>query len=370
MSNPFELRHGGHHTLGSFEGLRGIAVLLVFFVHDVSLTARWLEPTSDMHWFVMWLMNMGQSGVDLFFILSGVLIYGSLIRKPQSLVVYAARRVERIYPTFLAVLAIYFVVFLAIPSVSKIDWQAPGNAVYIIQNLLLMPGIFDISPIIAMSWSLSYEMFFYISVPVLIALFTMRRWPPSMRRLFFLALGITCCLLDDLNSLQRVALFCSGVIVADLDAPKHPLWKWAGVAALIASAPLAVWVGGQTTMGGRYAVLAVLQGIAVWVCLHEFGALARAMHWSPLRWLGNMSYSFYLIHGVALQATMLVLSKTALPQLGALGWFIQAPIGLLAALVAAAAVYLCVERPISLLPAARGRGFAAWVRQRTQTLKV
>ena len=34
-------------------------------------------------------------------------------------------------------------------------------------------------------------------------------------------------------------------------------------------------------------------------CFHGGGLLSRALSWRPLRALGNMSYSFYLVHGLA-----------------------------------------------------------------------
>ena len=37
-------------------------------------------------------------------------------------------------------------------------------------------------------------------------------------------------------------------------------------------------------------------------CFRAEGPLYRAFAWTPLRWLGNMSYSYYLIHGLALKA--------------------------------------------------------------------
>jgi peptidoglycan/LPS O-acetylase OafA/YrhL len=45
------------------------------------------------------------------------------------------------------------------------------------------------------------------------------------------------------------------------------------------------------------------------VCFREpSGWLARASSWTPLRWLRNMSYSYYLLHGLALHASFLVLA--------------------------------------------------------------
>jgi exopolysaccharide production protein ExoZ len=65
--NQLEISHGKHDPLKTMEGLRGIAVFLVFFVHYSSLIKPWLTDTimsvsSFIH-------SFGNLGVDLFFLL-------------------------------------------------------------------------------------------------------------------------------------------------------------------------------------------------------------------------------------------------------------------------------------------------------------
>jgi len=51
------------------------------------------------------ILDCGAQGVDLFFILSGYLIYGTLLRRAPAFLPFMARRVQRIYPAFLCVFA-------------------------------------------------------------------------------------------------------------------------------------------------------------------------------------------------------------------------------------------------------------------------
>ena len=76
-----------------------------------------------------------------------------------------------------------------------------------------------------------------------------------------------------------------------------------------------------------------------------------AFSWTPLRWLGNMSYSYYLIHGLGLQAGFMVLSKLVPPtgEQSALFWILLAPMLALTLLVSAP-LYLLIEGPFSLAP--------------------
>jgi peptidoglycan/LPS O-acetylase OafA/YrhL len=124
------------------------------------------------------------SGVDLFFVLSGYLIYGAVIRKKVSHLTFFRRRVERIYPTFLCVFAIYLVLSILFPEENKIPARSLAAAIYILQNALLLPGIFHIQPIITVAWSLSYELFYYLSLPVLVMMLGMRSWRSSRRSIF------------------------------------------------------------------------------------------------------------------------------------------------------------------------------------------
>lgn len=90
------------------------------------------------------------------------------------------------------------------------------------------------------------------------------------------------------------------------------------------------------------------------------GALARVFSWSPLRWLGNMSYSFYLVHGVTIKASVLVLNKllpSASHQFDWIFWCML-PVLLLACLLTSTVLFLTVERPFSLASAHRTRQHA------------
>ncbi|MBV8913528.1 MAG: hypothetical protein JOZ05_10880, partial [Acetobacteraceae bacterium] len=88
------------------------------------------------------------------------------------------------------------------------------------------------------------------------------------------------------------------------------------------------------------------------VCFRGTGRVASVFAWTPLRWLGNMSYSYYLIHGFVVRVAMLMLGA-ALPT-GMPEWVFWAVLPLLfgATLVVAALLFVLIEKPYSLRPAA------------------
>jgi peptidoglycan/LPS O-acetylase OafA/YrhL len=141
------------------EGIRRLAILLVFFVHYHTLYGSYASTTSWTFKISHFAWGLGHSGVDLFFVLSGFLIYGSLIRKPVNYFRFLRRRVQRIYPAFLVVFSVYICLSLIFPSFSKFPSGWWPTTKYIVLNLALMPGIFAVTPIISVAWSLSYEFF-------------------------------------------------------------------------------------------------------------------------------------------------------------------------------------------------------------------
>ncbi len=158
LKQAFEISRADKQNILSMEGIRGFAVFLVFLVHFASLVEPWISDASVTKMILNQFANVGKIGVDLFFVLSGYLIYGILIRKSQNYHFYIKRRIQRIYPTFTAVFAIYLLLSFIFPAESKIPDGLDG-LIYILQNYLLLPGLFDIKAIITVAWTLSYEFF-------------------------------------------------------------------------------------------------------------------------------------------------------------------------------------------------------------------
>src|SRR5436189_6032324 len=87
-----EVQHINHYP--ALDGLRGIAILLVVFLHNFGFMN---------YFFFGWL------GVDLFFVLSGFLISDILLNsldKPNFLRNFYIRRVLRIFPLYYFILVI------------------------------------------------------------------------------------------------------------------------------------------------------------------------------------------------------------------------------------------------------------------------
>jgi peptidoglycan/LPS O-acetylase OafA/YrhL len=108
---------------------------------------------------------------------------------------------------------------------------------------------------------------------------------------------------------------------------------------------------GITTYQGPYKVI-VLGLSAFFFTLYCFGFkgfLSRAFSWRPLRYLGNMSYSYFLFHGAALKVLSL-LAFSIVPPVGRspVLFCVALPFSFGATWISSTLLFACVERPISL----------------------
>lgn len=344
------------------EGLRGLAVFLVFLVHYATLVQPWVDAGGTVAPVLALAHRIGNAGVDLFFVLSGYLIYGHLIASAPPFGRYLRRRLQRIYPVFLVVFGLYLVLSFLRPGDSKLPDGGAAIAVYVTQNLLLLPGLLPIEPIITVAWSLSYEMFYYLAMPAVVVLFSLRRRTGPWRIGFFVAAALCGLLLSALvGGPVRLVMFLAGVLLHELRAVARAPGSLAGAGGLLLGLAAMAWpMPGSAGQALRLALMFIGFLVLCWSCFApQVGGLARAFCWTPLRWLGNMSYSYYLIHGLTLKAVfsvlMVGLPPTATPDLGA--WLLLPAFAV--TLLPSALLFLAVERPFSLQPAARPRGVSS-----------
>jgi len=361
------------------EGLRGIAVLLVFFVHFQALFGSYVNTHPVFEWLSGFLGNIGNTGVDLFFVLSGSLIYGALLRRRVPYFKFIRRRLERIYPAFLAVFLLYLLLSAVFRDESKIHGPFPFACLYVLANALLLPGIFAITPIITVAWSLSYEFFFYLIIPVIVWLTRMRTWKRASRVAFFIGLWLSYLLyaFTVSRSQVRLLMFVAGILMYEAidsawlrgkltrkgeifaictflaglafvyfyDARPQLLGLLPGLTAGKTVLP------GVGTFQGPYKVI-VLSISCTMLAFYSFefdGVLKTFFSWNPLRCLGNMSYSYYLIHGLALHAVAVIAYSIVPEDHPSLPLFLLAlPLGFAMTWLASSCLFLLVEKPISL----------------------
>lgn len=133
--------------LNSLQILRAFAAISVVVTHVFQKLGY--KPFGDYY-------ISGQYGVDIFFILSGFLIYLT-IKSNTKIVTYLKKRLFRIYPLYLCALLPYLIVKIKIFDL----YLTPK---VLIQNIMMLPWDRPIgydSLIIGVAWSTVFEMFFY-----------------------------------------------------------------------------------------------------------------------------------------------------------------------------------------------------------------
>ena len=344
------------------EGLRGVAVLLVLLYH-----AR--AP----------LVRGGFIGVDVFFVLSGFLITGIIVRELMgtgrlSLSGFYARRARRLLPAAALVLVVTMFVSaivlppLGVPGVAADTISAAlyvSNIRFAVQATDYLGSELAQSPVLHF-WSLSVEEQFYIFWPTLLAVaagatFLRSRPDAGIRRLAIVlaavlvgSLGLSIWLtganqpwaffslptrawelaLGGLLALPGAARWVPERMVAPAGWIGLALIVVAGVAfdTSVAFPGIAALV---PTVGAALVIAAGLPAMSAGASRYAAG---RVLGLSPMRFLGLISYSLYLWHW-----PILVLPEAVAGD--ALRWPVRlALVGL--AIVAATATQRWVEDPI------------------------
>jgi exopolysaccharide production protein ExoZ len=138
------------------QALRAIAALMVIGAHLVPMELKCLPGAKP---FLSWVDPVGFTGVDLFFAISGFVIITSTwssFGRPGIGMNFILRRAARIFPVYWIVIAPIAVLDVLLPS-----WVNSSQAIRpdIVASFALLPqpGL----PLLTVSWSLVYEMYFY-----------------------------------------------------------------------------------------------------------------------------------------------------------------------------------------------------------------
>lgn len=292
-----------HNRLAGLDGLRGIAAMAVvlyhytaWYHHESGYTAAFHqqlgsrplpEPTL--------LLTRGHLGVELFFIISGFVIFMTLERT-HAVRAFALSRFARLYPAFLACMA----VTVAVGFIFDAPRPYPS---LIVANLTMAPDLFHRPPIDGSYWSLLYELAFYALAGFCCIVMGWRK--PELPCAIWLAIaliirtnepGPTVVLLKQLTAAQFAHLFVIGIMLFRIHARQFNRWTLLVLVAALdiaflgphwAFQPISVLAFGLTILG--FAAL-------VWFAATPRGWILAA---GPLGFLGRVSYPLYLVHQAA-----------------------------------------------------------------------
>jgi peptidoglycan/LPS O-acetylase OafA/YrhL len=313
--DPAELRLARPQTPGrvkSLDGFRGIAVLLVLASHLLGGVEPNVRPFAS--WTSDWLPGGGFVGVQMFFVLSGYLITGILLRELSSggiaLQRFWIRRIRRLYPALLVLVAAYLAYALVVRGTAgtplgrhTIVFGAPGvrDAVRQAFNALTYTMNFHaFGPWgwLDHTWSLAVEEQFYLLWPLTMLL----AWRVARRA------GIV-----GIATIGIIATAAARQLAVLSPADTYELLRWDALllgSALAVVVPRPIRFRGQTAIG--VAGLAVLGSYSLRtfdfapqsytiVAGASAAVMLASLSWKwiahdVLRYFGRISYSLYLWH--------------------------------------------------------------------------
>ncbi len=302
--------HLARKELHWIQALRGIAALMVLFFH--------MHPHWDMVPALSWtstITRWGFSGVDIFFALSGFVVYRSARRSipVQGLRPFARKRLLRIYLGYWPVLLL-----IALTTLFVYQASLPGLKKMVLSTLLLYPNIWDnwLQP----AWSLTMEIYFYLWI-ALIALLPQRHQIKAIACVIVLLAvwGLGWLIADRqgvFNGQQPLRYvftglgieFLAGALLAH--AYDRQVWFFRTPTTTLPLCLMLMTVGlGMGSLSPYFDRVEVMRAASFG--LMGVSALALALtlertRFSPPAWLvlvGDASYSLYLLHTFLLDAS-------------------------------------------------------------------
>lgn len=315
----------------SIQYLRAFAAILVVIYH----ATRQVEPS----------FSIGAAGVDLFFVISGFILWTIASAKPVTWATFLRRRWARVAPLYWALTLIVAGLATLWP---RLIWDAVPSWRHLLLSLAFIQHLNPMGlpfPIVSAGWSLNYEALFYL-------IFAANLVVPRKARLWSLT-----------ASLIAVPLF--GIFVSrDAYFLGFNMMFFQFLAGVwLAEARFRAWLPSRRT-GWVVASL----GLAIFIVIYVLRLSAYESLWRPLIWgapafmivagivaaeadggfpdipwlrfLGDASYSIYLAHFTGIQLFSWVMDNTR--------WSYP-PVAVPLGIAAGVACYWFLERPLSRL---------------------
>lgn len=343
-------------TRKDIQGLRAIAILLVLLAH------------AKVPFF-----QGGFIGVDVFFVLSGFLITGLLVRELEkrkgiSLVSFYGRRAKRLLPlASLVLVVIGLASFLVFPELRQIEAgkDIVGAAFYFVNWLFAAQNIdyftasdTALSPV-RHYWSLAVEEQFYFVWPagIIAAAALAKRAKANPRQV---ALYLLCAVaaisfaysvyltianpqVAYFSTLTRMwELSLGGILVLALPRASKLQGRSSNALILVGALAIilsAIFMSDKTPFPGWWALAPTLGTVAMLVggAARKAPLLARPLSVAPMQHIGNISYSWYLWHW-----PFVVFALALWPEIGTLGLLAATA----ASLVPTEISHFLIEKPV------------------------
>jgi exopolysaccharide production protein ExoZ len=275
----------------NIELLRFIAALAVVYFHAVGTLRAVAFPEIGPNP----LTELGAAGVDVFFVISGFVIFLSLTRKNRTPIEFARDRLIRLVPAYW-ILTVSHLVILASVAILR-GTEVPFDISWTIQSLFFVSQpLGNNPPLISQGWSLEIEMLFYLLVAVGLII------KNPMANIVFPAVALVSLvgfgLLPDL-ALEFIFGGLLGYLYTRIKFPA-PIAIGAGVLGIV------LFVA-PVVLGALDAPRWVTWGIPSMLVVFSAINLPQ-LNWKILPTLGAASYPVYLLHMMVINIVSPIIS--------------------------------------------------------------
>jgi peptidoglycan/LPS O-acetylase OafA/YrhL len=362
------IEHSGESRYASIDGLRGYLAFGVFVHHSI-ITLIFLRtgvidfPPSNLY------SQLGQGSVALFFMITGFLFWNRLLTqgRQHDWLAFAISRLFRLYPLYLPLMLIVFATVFYLQN-----WELKDSGMRFAGQILAWltfdrPDVNQYHQtgmlISNVTWTLGYEVFFYMALAAMVFIYR-----GSWLQVVLCLIGIYALykIIGMEHSLKKhfLASFLGGIGAAYwIRRPHLVAWGQSRMAGIIALLALAI---AFTVFNRAFSLRPILLMSLFFVIVASGNTLFGALKPRSIRWLGEISYSTYLLHGfvlwVLIQRLPLVLDLdvrdiwTFLPLLAVCSCLL---------IIISSLTFLYIEKP----GITAGRKVLQWLRQRKKADK-
>ncbi len=334
-----QTRNSHNHRFKELDALRGMAAVMVMLFHFS--IGRSLPFHFDY-------IRLGNTGVDLFFMISGFVIFMSfnhIVKSSQ----FIFNRFIRLYPTYWTVVTFTFLLIATVSYCTYHNWSNVPFSVYL-ANMTMFQEYLKVPDLDASYWTMIVEMNFYI---LMLLLFRFRLFK------FITAIGFTICIamqaiffFGNAALIQAVInaapffiyapLFFSGVCFYQIHSGRgNKMVNYAGIALLLICQLSAYkYIHNRMFMSQpEYFVMLVVYYLLFMAFVnHKLGFIVCRV----TLFFGKISYALYLIHQYL--STVFIIPN--LMSLFHFRYIAAAIVAFVVSTLLAALITYCIELPV------------------------
>jgi peptidoglycan/LPS O-acetylase OafA/YrhL len=331
----------GERKLLLVQTLRAAAALLVVGEHISDLLAQRMRLTH-------FVFANGSSGVDIFFVISGLVMVVSsqpLVHRSNPGGTFFRRRLERIVPLYWIATTLALIFNFALPQLAANGRPALWR---VVASYFFLPSArgTPVFPVLAVGWTLNYEMVFYVFFACALGLRVspLRVLTPALGTIAVIAFlakpGVPGVVVYE----DRIVLeFLYGVVLGmAVVAGRVPGKFWSAVMAVSGFAVL-------LTMEPTFTMTRpLIWGIPALAIVAGAIGLERTVGQRVPGWIleiGDASYAIYLFHGFVLPVVGMALMRIGLSKSATVVLAVAA--GMLGSTLAGVAIHRAIEVPMA-----------------------